>query len=519
MRRTHYCGAYWGYGFHEDGVVARAAGVRALRGGARVSASALYEGWVRHRRLEPVEHEFRYRHLHDLPRPRRAARACSTACRSGRRAAARLARGLPGRPRGRSASGTSTRRARRAAARGPSAAHQRAHLRPPVQPGQPLLLLRPRRRAGRGGGRRGHEHALGRAPRLRAATACDGDASTRRFHVSPFLGMDADYRLRADRARASGCAVHMESRRDGPRRTSTPRSRCERRELSAAGPLLRYPLHAAARAWPASTPGRAAQAEGRALPPAPGPMIARGARFSAAGPHARRAHRVVEEPDGRRDVRARPAPTLRGHHRGAHDPRFWRRCCAAASALGRARTSPASGTATTWSRWCASARARCRASTACGARSLPLRSALAARAAQHARGARAQHIAAHYDLGNDLFGLFLDETMTYSCAVFERARDDAAPRRRRRKLDRICRKLELGPDDHLLEIGTGWGSLALHAAARYGCRVTTTTISTEQHARGARAGARRRARRPRRGARRRTTATCAGATTSSSRSR
>ncbi|MGH2845077.1 MAG: class I SAM-dependent methyltransferase, partial [Thermoleophilaceae bacterium] len=110
----------------------------------------------------------------------------------------------------------------------------------------------------------------------------------------------------------------------------------------------------------------------------------------------------------------------------------------------------------------------------------PLASALS-RVPHNTRAAARRHIAAHYDLGNDLFGLFLDDTMTYSCAVFEspeqplRAAQEA-------KLDRICRKLELAPDDHLLEIGTGWGSLALHAASRYGCRVTTTTISGEQRA-------------------------------------
>jgi cyclopropane-fatty-acyl-phospholipid synthase len=92
-----------------------------------------------------------------------------------------------------------------------------------------------------------------------------------------------------------------------------------------------------------------------------------------------------------------------------------------------------------------------------------------------------RQIAAHYDLGNDLFELFLDETMMYSCAVFERP--DATLREASlAKLDRICRRLRLGPSEHVLEIGTGWGGFALHAAARYGCRVTTTTISREQHA-------------------------------------
>jgi cyclopropane-fatty-acyl-phospholipid synthase len=91
-----------------------------------------------------------------------------------------------------------------------------------------------------------------------------------------------------------------------------------------------------------------------------------------------------------------------------------------------------------------------------------------------------RQIAAHYDIGNDLFSLMLDETMTYSCAIFE---EPAASlyQAQLAKLDRICRKLELRPEDHVLEIGTGWGGFAIHAASRYGCRVTTTTISAEQH--------------------------------------
>ncbi|MEE2792989.1 MAG: cyclopropane-fatty-acyl-phospholipid synthase family protein [Acidobacteriota bacterium] len=90
------------------------------------------------------------------------------------------------------------------------------------------------------------------------------------------------------------------------------------------------------------------------------------------------------------------------------------------------------------------------------------------------------NIEAHYDLGNDFFGAFLDQTMTYSCAIFPTPNatlEEASIH----KLDHICRKLDLQPTDELLEIGTGWGSLCLHAAAHYGCRVVTTTISTEQH--------------------------------------
>jgi cyclopropane-fatty-acyl-phospholipid synthase len=91
-----------------------------------------------------------------------------------------------------------------------------------------------------------------------------------------------------------------------------------------------------------------------------------------------------------------------------------------------------------------------------------------------------KNISAHYDLGNNFFRLFLDPTMMYSAALFETDRtglDEASVA----KLDELCRQLELGSDDHLLEIGTGWGGLAIHAASHYGCRVTTTTISKEQY--------------------------------------
>jgi cyclopropane-fatty-acyl-phospholipid synthase len=95
------------------------------------------------------------------------------------------------------------------------------------------------------------------------------------------------------------------------------------------------------------------------------------------------------------------------------------------------------------------------------------------------RRAARRHISAHYDLGNDLFALYLDESMMYSSAVFPTP-DATLAEAQEHRLERICRALELGPDDHLLEIGTGWGAMAVHAASRYGCRVTTTTISPEQ---------------------------------------
>lgn len=92
-----------------------------------------------------------------------------------------------------------------------------------------------------------------------------------------------------------------------------------------------------------------------------------------------------------------------------------------------------------------------------------------------------KNIAAHYDLGNQLFEQFLDPTMMYSAAMFPH--DGASLEHAQlHKLERICQKLALKPEDHLLEIGTGWGSMALYAATHYGCRVTTTTLSREQYA-------------------------------------
>ena len=87
-----------------------------------------------------------------------------------------------------------------------------------------------------------------------------------------------------------------------------------------------------------------------------------------------------------------------------------------------------------------------------------------------------ENIVAHYDLSNEFFETWLDKSMTYSCAVFEPENlslYDASIE----KLDRICRKLSIKADDHIIEIGTGWGSFAIHAAKKYGCKITTTTIS------------------------------------------
>jgi len=91
-----------------------------------------------------------------------------------------------------------------------------------------------------------------------------------------------------------------------------------------------------------------------------------------------------------------------------------------------------------------------------------------------------RNIAAHYDLGNDFYQLFLDPTMTYSCGIFERP-DSSMEEASLAKFERICRALNLQPGMQLLEIGTGWGGFAIYAARNHGCQVTTTTISERQH--------------------------------------
>lgn len=102
-------------------------------------------------------------------------------------------------------------------------------------------------------------------------------------------------------------------------------------------------------------------------------------------------------------------------------------------------------------------------------------------ARRNTRSGSRRNIAAHYDLGNDFFALFLSPDLMYSSALFE-GEDDTLEAASTRKLERICQWLQLRPGDRVVEIGTGWGGFALHAARHHRCHVTTTTISREQHA-------------------------------------
>ena len=99
---------------------------------------------------------------------------------------------------------------------------------------------------------------------------------------------------------------------------------------------------------------------------------------------------------------------------------------------------------------------------------------------RNTRSGSRRNISAHYDLGNDFYRLWLDDQMMYSSAIFETP-DTPLETAAVAKLDRICDKLRLSADDRVIEIGTGWGGFAVHAAKRYGCHVTTTTISEQQH--------------------------------------
>lgn len=99
---------------------------------------------------------------------------------------------------------------------------------------------------------------------------------------------------------------------------------------------------------------------------------------------------------------------------------------------------------------------------------------------RNTRSGSRRNIAAHYDLGNAFFDLFLSPDLMYSSALWQGA-DDTLEAASARKLQRICEQLELSADDHVVEIGTGWGGFAVYAARHYGCKVTTTTISREQY--------------------------------------
>ncbi|HEY6098549.1 MAG TPA: cyclopropane-fatty-acyl-phospholipid synthase family protein [Anaeromyxobacter sp.] len=192
---------------------------------------------------------------------------------------------------------------------------------------------------------------------------------------------------------------------------------------------------------------------------------------------------AVQEAGGGDLVLGRPAPDGLGARMSVHDPVFWRRV-ALGGTVGAAE-SYADGD------WTADdltsvvrvlVRNRAALDGVEGGLARVRRGLLAVAHAlrRNTRGGSRRNIADHYDLGNAFFELMLDPTMTYSCGIFERP-DATLEEASVAKMEALCRRLGVSRGDHLLEIGTGWGGLAIHAATRHGCRVTTATISRRQH--------------------------------------
>ena len=332
----------------------------------------------------------------------------------------------------------------------------------------------------------GESHPYVIEQRLRSGRVIRGSVE-KQFHVSPLMGMEQTYEWRTT-VPGDDLQVHIESHHEGARTFDATLS-LERRELS--------PANATADARPLSgddgagrredlLAGAAAAAQGRSLPPAPGADVIRAAL-------ARRLlFRLVFEriaggrltilDGGRRYEFGDPADGLDATVT-VHDRRAYAWTLRGSTGWGEGYVE---GLWTT-DDLVGLARLACRNLPALDAVrrrwhwALGRLQRLAALVPRNTRrGARA-NISAHYDLGNDLFASFLDETMMYSCAWFP-SPEATLHEAQLARLERICEQLELGPDDHLLEIGSGWGAMAIHAAATRGCRVTTTTISVEQHA-------------------------------------
>ena len=293
--------------------------------------------------------------------------------------------------------------------------------------------------------------------------------------------------------------------------------------------LLRYPLHAAAGFAGDLPPGALALfARPASLVPSSGPSRPGGRRVTVrADPSPRhRTARSAASVSIERRPRLAPRiddPVAPRARRGARPPRLRAGAAARQRRAGRvvrrrlvghrrphrlpAPRAPQPATDARSARTASTGVAAARSSTRSRACAAPTRRATPATSR------------AHYDLGNEFFRRLLDETMTYSCAIFDIADHDRSPTRRGRSSTASPGWLELAPGDRVLEIGTGWGGFALHAAEHYGCHVTTTTISQAPVRVRARPRAPRRSRRPRHRARRRLPRPARHRSTRSSRSR
>jgi 2-polyprenyl-3-methyl-5-hydroxy-6-metoxy-1,4-benzoquinol methylase len=319
------------------------------------------------------------------------------------------------------------------------------------------------------------------------ASPVRGGRFAKELHVSPFMGMDHVYQARATRP-GSTLSVHIESHREG-------RLAFDAALAMQRGPLTRGAVARMTTRYPAATARgagthlrtcRGAQASRRTRPPPPrggGSVTERESGPSrAVASLLLNAIRVgsltIVEGEARRTFGSGP-PTATIHVR---HPQFWPMLMRGSRGLAESFAqgmwdSPDLVAVIRLAARNAVVIDRVRAVTA------PLwkprqrvREALKRRTRKRSR----RGIAAHYDLGNELFARMLDPTVMYSCALFERpgmTLEGASVA----KLERVCERLELGPEDRVLEIGTGWGGFAVHAAATRGCRVITTTISREQH--------------------------------------
>ena len=311
------------------------------------------------------------------------------------------------------------------------------------------------------------------------------DAIAKAMHVSPFMGMGQRYSFRAP-APGRSLGVHIESKEHGERRVFDATLSLRRR------PFIEPHARPRHRALPSRNGADArldlwtrdcAEAQGRADPSSPKsaalmtPRVARRAVLWMLS-HLREGRLTLIEDEHTTVFGAgSPSATVR-----VNSPRMWAMLLTGSRGLGRSYSEGL------WDAPDITAVVRLAARNVEGLDRLRRRLAPIRAPYHRLRGLFARNtparsrkdIAAHYDLGNELFARMLDPTLMYSCAVFT-DREATLEQASVAKLELVCEKLSLGPSDRVLEIGTGWGTFAVYAASTRGCHVTTTTLSREQY--------------------------------------